>query len=62
MPHILNLYSSPSIFWDDKARRIRLAGEREEVNVGFTWGEHGRKRTLGRLGLRWEDNIEIYFR
>jgi hypothetical protein len=49
-------------FSSDKARRIRLAGEREEMHVGFRWGKHERKRPLGRFGLRWEDNIECYLR
>jgi hypothetical protein len=49
-------------FSGDKARRIRLAGESEEVHLGFRWGKHERKRPLGRLGLRWEDNTESYLR
>jgi hypothetical protein len=44
----------------DKARRIRMVGQRKKVHGGFRWGKHERKRPLGEIVLRWKDNIEMY--
>jgi hypothetical protein len=61
-PH--DLYSSPNIVWVIKLRRMRWAGL-----VARIWDRRGvfrvllgkpeGKRPLGRLRLRWEDNIEM---
>jgi len=59
-----DLYSSPSIVWVIKSRRIRLAGYEERVGerrgvCGFLVGKPEGKRPLGRPRRRWEDNIKM---
>ena len=59
-----DLYSSPNIFRVIKSRRMRWEG-----HVAFMWerrviyrvfvGKPKGKRPLGRLRLRWEDNIKM---
>ena len=59
-----DLYSSPNIFWVIISRRVRWAGHvarmgerRGECRVLV--GKPEGKRPLGRLRLRWEDNIKM---
>jgi hypothetical protein len=57
-------YSSPTIVWVIKSRRIRLAGyvarmgERRGVYMGLVGKREG-TRPLGRPRRRWEYNIKI---
>jgi hypothetical protein len=61
------LYFSPNIVWMVKSRRIRRVGNvtrmgwnrsAQSVLVGKGEGQ----KPLGRLGLKWEDNIEMDLR
>ena len=59
-----DLYTSPSIFWVIKSRRMRWAGvvtrmgERRDVYRVLVGRPEG-KRPLGRPIRRWEDNIKV---
>jgi hypothetical protein len=58
------LYSSPSIIRMFKSRRMRWAGYVERMGekrnaYRILVGKQEGKRPLGRLGRRWEDNIEM---
>jgi len=59
-----DLYSLPNIFWVIKSRRMRWAenvarmGERRGVYRVLV-GKPEKKKPLGRLRIRWEDNIKM---
>jgi hypothetical protein len=60
-----DLYSSPSIVWMIKSRRMRWVGHvasmRDRRGVyRVLVGKPEGKRPLGRPRLRWEDNIKMY--
>jgi hypothetical protein len=59
----LNLYSSPSIVWVIKLRRLRWAGHVSRMGdrIGVCRvlvGKPEGRRLLGRSRHRWEDNIK----
>ena len=59
-----DLYSSPNIVWVIKSRRIRWAGHvarmgEERVVYTVLVGKPEGKKPLGRLRLRWVDNIRM---
>jgi len=60
-----DLYSSPSIVWMIKSRRMRWVGHvasmRDRRGVyRVLVGKPEGKKPLGRPRLRWEDNIKMY--
>jgi hypothetical protein len=59
-----DLYSSPNIVRVNKSMRMRWAGHVARIGEcrGVYWvlvGSPGGKRTLGRPGCRWEENIKM---
>jgi hypothetical protein len=59
-----DLYSLPNIIWVIKSRTMRWAGHvahvgGKEMHTGFWWGDLREGKPLGRLRLRWEDNIKM---
>jgi hypothetical protein len=59
-----DLYSSLTIVWVIKSRRIRWAGHVARMGKGrgvykVLVGKPERKRPLGRPRRRWEDNIKM---
>jgi hypothetical protein len=62
-----NLYSSPSIIWVMKSRRMRWAGHvprmgEKRYAYRMLVGKPEERRPLGRPGRRWVDNIKIDLR
>jgi hypothetical protein len=62
-----NVYFSPDIIRSIKSRRMRWEGRvarmRENINAyRVLVGRPARGRPLGRLMLRWEDNIKMVLR
>jgi hypothetical protein len=49
-----DLYSSPTIVQEIKSTIMRWAGH--VARTGFWWEKHGRKKPLGRIRRRWENN------
>jgi hypothetical protein len=59
-----DLYSSPTIVWMIKSRRMRWAGHVLRMGVGkcvyrSLVGKPEGKRPMGRPSRRWEDNIKM---
>jgi hypothetical protein len=59
-----DLYSSSTIVWVNKSRRMRWAGHVALIGEGrgvyrVLVGKPDGKRPLGRPGHRWEDNIKV---
>ena len=59
-----DLYSSPSIVWVIKSRRMIWAGHvacmgEKKGAYRVLVGKHEGKRPLARLRYRWEDNIKM---
>jgi hypothetical protein len=59
-----DLYSSPTVVWVIKSRRVGWAGHVAHMGGGRVMyrvlvGKPEGKRPLGRLRHRWEDNIKM---
>jgi hypothetical protein len=59
-----SLYSSPNIIRMIKSRRMRWTGhaarmETKGIHIGYWWENEKERDPLGRLRLRWVDDIKM---